>query len=91
MSYKAQSLMAKDNLLLDRITACATARGIENADDWVRARSWQFAVMPDWDAKYDDAIEHSVMDPGYSKYVITDADILAAVAHLQTQTPEPTE
>ena len=79
MSYRTQALMARDDLLLDRITACASTQDVDAPERWVRNRSWEFSATPGWDASYAYAIAANVPTPGNDEGVITDSAILASV------------
>ena len=79
MSYRTQAVMAQDNYLLLRITACAAGEGIDTPRRWAGERNWVFSAQPGWDASYAYAIATNVQDPGNSEVVITDGQILSAV------------
>jgi hypothetical protein len=69
MSYKTQALLAKDDQLLARVTACAATEGIPE---------------PGWDAAYAYAITAAIPNPGNDEGCITDGMILASVQAIAT-------
>lgn len=79
MSYRTQALLARDQHIIERITACAATEDIPNPSQWAWVHQWSFSSQPGWDAAYSSAVTSKVVDPGNSESVITDGMILAAV------------
>lgn len=82
MSYYAQSRLAKDEALFDRVTACAASEQIPNPQGWSWSLVWQFSAQPGWADAYSYALDTGVQDPGRVEAVISDGQILAAVQAL---------
>jgi hypothetical protein len=79
MSYKTQALLAKDDQLLARATACAATEGIFEPAQWAYAHRWQLSAEPGWDAAYSYAVTANVPNPGNDEGCITDGMILTSV------------
>lgn len=85
MSYYAQSRLAKDETLFDRVAACAASEQIPNPQGWAWSLVWQFSAQPGWADAYSYAIATGVENPGREESVISDGQILAAVQALNSQ------
>lgn len=79
MSYSTQAKLARDNALLDRVTACAATQGKADPTSWAYAHQWKLSAEPGWDDAYAYAIAAGTDNPGDDGGVITDAMILSAV------------
>lgn len=79
MSYKTQAIMARDDDLLLRVSACAAAEGQADPSGWVYQRQWTLSTQPGWDEAYSKAVAAKLPKPGADETVITDSMILAAV------------
>ena len=86
MSYKTQALLAKDENMIARVTACAALEGIFEPYNWTFKRTWQLSAQPGWDAAYAYAITANVDNPGNDEGVITDGMILSAVQSMLATT-----
>lgn len=84
MSYYTQSLLAADQNILLRATACAAIEGEPNAQGWAWEHAWRLSAQPDWDAAYASALENDVEHPGRDGSVISDPMILAAVQAIRS-------
>lgn len=82
MSYWTQAVIAADQDLLLRATACTAREGIANPQGWAYAFAWELSAQPGWVEAYASAIAGSVEMPGRDESVITDGMILAAVQAL---------
>lgn len=89
MSYKTQALLAKDEKLLDRVTACAATEDIFEPAQWAYAHRWQLSAEPGWDAAYAYAINAAIPNPGNDEGVITDGMILSSVQAMVTAEASP--
>lgn len=87
MSYSTQALMARDNALLLRVTACAADEGIANPETWAWSHQWELSAQPGWDAAYAYAITAENPNPGDDSGVVTDAMILSAVQSIKAISP----
>ncbi|MCS3426735.1 hypothetical protein [Leucobacter aridicollis] len=79
MSFYTQALIAADQDIVLRVTACAARERVQDPHSWTAQRMWEFSAQPGWREKYASALASGVQDPGRDEWVITDADILAAV------------
>lgn len=75
--------IAADRTLLERVGACASGEGVENALGWAYEHAYKFAAAPGWTEAYGEAIEAGVDDPGDE---ITDAMVLDAVRQVVQET-----
>lgn len=82
MSYSSIALMAEDYDLRVRITACASAEGRKNAQQWVLENIWLLSATPGWDDAWDSALIVGIGRPGNMPNVISDMMILSAVQPL---------
>ncbi len=82
MSYYAQSRLAKDEALFDRVTACAAQEQIPNPQGWAWSLVWQFSAQPGWADACSYALAAGVEHPGRDEAVIGDKQILSAVQAL---------
>lgn len=98
MSYLTQSRLAADQILLQRVTACAVLEGVRDAPRWVQEKAWALSAQPGWVAAYASAAaaraawtkEIGTPQPpqaGESESAVTDEMILTAVQALR---PPPT-
>lgn len=79
MSYKTQAVLARDEGLISRVTACAATQGIPNPAGWAYNQQWALSSQPGWDAAYASALAADTSQPGADESVITDPMILSAV------------
>lgn len=79
MSYNTIAIMAKDEYLKARITACAAEQDVPNVEWWVDQNIWYVVASPGWAASYESALAALRPIPGYDPAVITDGAILATV------------
>ncbi|UOR02053.1 hypothetical protein MUN77_01595 [Leucobacter allii] len=91
MSYYTQSLLASDQGILQRTTACAASEGISDPQFWAQQRMWQLSAQPGWDAAYASAIAAGVEHPGVSDAVVSDPMILSAVQALHAAENPPAD
>lgn len=84
MTYYTQSLLAADQNILLRATACAANEGEPNAQGWAWEHAWHLSAQPGWDAAYESAIAAEIPDPGREGSVISDPMILAAVQAIRS-------
>jgi hypothetical protein len=89
VSYKTQALLAKDNQLLDRVTACAASEGLHEPGNWAYFHRWQLSAEPGWDAAYSYAVTANTPNPGNDEGVITDGMILTSVQAMVTAEATP--
>lgn len=95
MSYLAQASLAGDELISQRVIACAATQEIENPVDWVADRIWQLSAQPGWAEAFASAtLLHESWSPsdtdpsprppspGANEAAVTDGMILAAVQSL---------
>jgi len=88
MSYRTQALLAQDQNIIQRITACASTQGIRDPQQWAWSRAWEFSAEPGWDDAYSYALNVGKTEPGNEEGVITDGMILASVQALRaTEAP----
>lgn len=88
MSYNTMGVMAWDQDLKLRITACAAQQGVIAAAEWAQNHMWNVVSSPGWDTAYQYALDTEVPEPGKNENVITDATILATVQPLLAIAPE---
>ncbi len=89
MSYLTQSILAEDEHLMRRVTACAAMEGIHSPDGWAYAHRWELSAQPGWDAAYASAIAGGIEHPGRDEGVIPDAWILTAVQQIRQDEEAP--
>lgn len=95
MSYLTQSILAEDEHLMRRVTACAAMEGIPSPDGWAYQHRWELSAQPGWVAAYASArVAHDADPgkaplPGANEAAITDGQILAAVQAIQKAEEEP--
>lgn len=82
-TYWGITLVAKDEELQSRVTACAAQEGEDSPYNWTMTHQWAWAAQPTWAEKYEYALAVGVARPGQDPAVITDADILTAVQLLR--------
>lgn len=46
MSYLTQARLAKDQHIMQRLTACAATQNTAIPSYWVQERAWQFSAQP---------------------------------------------
>jgi hypothetical protein len=88
-SYLTISVIAADQNMIDRVTACAAqqqqGRDIGYPPHWAREHAFDWAASPSWGEKWDYARathEDPAYQPGADPAVITDGDILATIQAL---------
>lgn len=86
MSYSTQAKIARDNMLLLRIAACASTQGVESPERWASERAWDFSSQSGWSDAYATAVSGGTPNPGDNAGVITDAMILTACQALHQPT-----
>lgn len=79
MSYSTQAKMARDQQLLDRVTACAATQNIQEPTTWAYSKQWALSAEPGWDDAYAYALQNDNRSPGEDPAVISDGMILSAV------------
>lgn len=79
ISYATQAKLARDQALLDRVTACAATQNIHEPTNWAYDHQWCLSAEPGWDDAYAYALRSENEDPGADESVITDGMILSAV------------
>lgn len=79
MSYSGQAALAQDRDFRDRLAACASTLGIQQADRWALDNSWILSASPGFADAYTYAVAVKTPEPGKLESVISDASILAAV------------
>jgi hypothetical protein len=79
MSYSTQAKLARDQDVLERVTACAASLGIKNPTEWVWSIQWVWSAQAGWDQAYSDALTAGKSQPGLDEDIITDEMILIAV------------
>lgn len=89
MSYRTQAALARDQHIVERVTACAATQEIPNPSQWAWSHQWTFSAQPGWDAAYAYAVNTGVVDPGNSESVITDGMILSAVQAVRADETAP--
>lgn len=95
MSFNTQAVIAHDEAILRRVSACAASLGVGRNDPdshpvaWANNHAWTLAASPGWDT----AFEGSAAEvPGADEAAITDVMILAAVeALIAAQPTSPAE
>lgn len=90
--YYKTALLAQDQDMRLRLTACAAREGVTSPHPsvWVDMNAWVFAAQPGWAEDYAYALDTGVLNPGRAGDVISDGKILAgvqAVLGTQNQTP----
>lgn len=99
-SYLTISVIAGDQYMMRRVTACAAQQGLgQQAQMWAVQNAYGWAASPTWAEKWDYAVETQPdpdpddeqvdYEPGADPAVITDADILATVQGLLNANPGP--
>ena len=78
-SYLTISVIARDNNMMNRVTACAAQQGISSPGGWAGQYAYEWAAAPGWAEKWDYAVAGAVEEPGADPAVITDGDILAQI------------
>jgi hypothetical protein len=86
--YLTQSTIANDPSLTERIRSCYAQETRTDPVTWVYNNRYVWAASPEWDVKWEYAVNSDNNNPGADNTVITDGDILATVQQLiLTQTP----
>ena len=87
-SYLTISVVAVDQNMLNRVTACAAQQGVHNSPhSWAAQNQYAWASSPTWAEKWDYAVANGVEEPGADPAVITDIDILTTVQGLLNAPP----
>lgn len=86
MGYYETALMAADEDLNLRITACASLERIPAPELFVLQRKWEVVGRTDWAEAYSYAVAKQTPNPGRDAAVITDAMILASVQAVRKTT-----
>ncbi|QIK64140.1 hypothetical protein G7068_13735 [Leucobacter viscericola] len=89
MSYLTQAKLAGDQLIIQRVTACAASEGVPDAPFWASQQGWRLSAQPGWDAAYESALASKVSEPGGDSSVISDGMILAAVQAIRKAESPP--
>lgn len=92
MGYGHVVLIASDQDIHQRLTACAAAEGIPNPAEWVYARRWRFAALPGWADTWESAADVVHVDrPGWRPSVFSDSMLLSGVQaiHAEDLAAEP--
>ena len=90
MSYRTQALLAVDEHIIDRVTACASTQGRQAPQRFAYEHAWKLSAEPGWDAAYAYALNAGTVDPGNAESVITDGMILSAVQAIIAAEAAPT-
>lgn len=76
MSYLMQSRLVEDEVLIQRLAACAAAEGVANPMGFITERMWALSTQPGWAAAYASSSEQV---PGADETAITDEMISEVV------------
>lgn len=79
MSYKLQSVLARDFGVQLRMTACAATMKMKNPDTWAARSMWQMSAQPGLVEAYEDSYGENF---GYNDANITDEMIATAVVNI---------
>ena len=77
------SKLAHDADLRERVAACAALNGDPNPGAWADLHMWAVAAAPGFADAYASALANQVPRPGMDPAVITDEQLIAAVAAVQ--------
>ena len=78
------SRLANDADLRERVAACAALNGHPNPTAWADNRMWRIAASPGFADAYASALANKIERPGMDPSVITDEQLVAAVADEQS-------
>ena len=91
MSYLDIAHMTESEALVKRVTACAAQQGNTHSELWTAAAIWLLCALPGWGDSWAYATAAGLAaggaDMGSNSAVITDATILAGVAHVMQEHP----